>query len=275
MSLDEPVRQPSLFIFQGLGKEVDNDDINDRHKHDQQRQPRSPGGRLASFLSSLFSQSSSKKKKNKKSNKSDGNGGSSMLQSSSGKEHDDDPDRRRWRSSSASHFRSSSSAEVDSCSKSRAYGIGNFYCYSTRNNNNRSSTVSVTTPTKSFKELRSTSDHRQVGASNKTISSIEDETKTGSGLVRAGRARSEMKFSDIEEKGSVVELHRKFNSNINNNNNNGSSGESMSVDQAEEESDSSSDLFELQIGGEGYFSGDLPVYETTTHQAPGSSSRIP
>lgn len=269
MSLDEPVRQPSLFLFQGLGKEVDNN-IDDRHKPDQQRQPRSPGGRLASFLNSLFKQSGTKnkKKKKKKLGKSGDNGSGSMLQSS-GKEYDNDPDRRRWRSSSASHFRSSSSTEVDSYSKSRAYSIGNFYCYGTRNNNYRSSPVSVTTPTKSFMDLRSTSDHRQLGASNKPISSIKDDMKTSSGLV-SGKAISELKLSDNEERGSIGELYRKYYSNINNNKKNGSSKESMTVDQADQEdSDSSSDLFELQIGGESYFSSDLPVYETTTH--PGSS----
>lgn len=252
MSLDEHVKQPSMFLSQGLGKHISNEcnSVNNGHKH-QQRQPRSPGGKITSFLNSLFNQSNSRKKK-KKSNKYSSDGGSSMLQAS-GKEHED-PNQRRWRRTSISHFRSLSSA-TDSYLKSTTNSISSIYCRAGNNNNKNSS---VTTPTKSHKELRSSSDHRQVEVSNKPVASTDDKMKMGSGLA-SQKMRLEYNFSD-NERGSGVEFYRKFSKDKDDS----SSKVCDSVDRAGDESDSSSDLFELQISGEGCSClSDLPVYETT------------
>ncbi|OWM75877.1 hypothetical protein CDL15_Pgr009521 [Punica granatum] len=257
MSLDEHVRRSSLFLHQGqLGKQIkNNNNTNDhRHKHEP-RQPRSPGGRLASFLNSLFNQSNSKKKK---SNKSSSSGSGSVLQSS-GKEHED-PDQRRRRRSSISHFRSSSTSSVtESHSKSRT---GNVISNDHTNYGNNVH-PSVTTPTKSYKDLRSFLDHGQVEASSKPIASTGDKTKIRSGSI-GGKSRSELKSLENEEKVICgMEFYRKFKDNKNNNNNNNAGSKESMLVAEEEESDSSSDLFELQIGGGGYCSSDLPVYDTT------------
>ncbi|WJX57516.1 hypothetical protein P8452_43067 [Trifolium repens] len=92
ISLDMPMR--SLLPQQFHGG-VDQKQLKEK-KHN--KQPSSPGGRLASFLNSLFNQSTSKKKKSKSS-------------SQSMKDEDESPGGRRRRRSSISHFRSSSTAD--------------------------------------------------------------------------------------------------------------------------------------------------------------------
>lgn len=178
-----------------------------------------------------------------------------MLQSS-GKDYED-PDQRRRRRSSISHFRSSSSTK-EFYSKSSTNGVSNFY-HSNYNNKNSK----VTTPTKSHKDFRSSSAHREADASSKPMASTGNKKKS-LGSVGGKSSLLQSKSLDEEEiRGSSSKFHGKFNNDDNNNDKDGCSKESTLVDQEGEESDSSSDLFELQIGAGGYYSSDLPVYETT------------
>lgn len=114
MSLDGSTIRPTMFSNRTLSLHPSKMQI---EKQAKEKQPRSPGGRLANFLNSLFNQSSSKKKKPKKSN-------NLSPISEPVKEHEDE--QRRKRRSSISHFRTSYAAED-----------------------------SVNTPTKSYKDLRS------------------------------------------------------------------------------------------------------------------------
>ncbi|KAM1683997.1 hypothetical protein TB2_034698 [Malus domestica] len=103
------------------------------------KQPSSPGGRLASFLNSLFNQSASKKKKSK----------SSATQSM--KDEEESPGGRRRRSS-ISHFRSSSTRDAKSVYSSSSSGFRTPPPYS----------HAQTAASKSYKDLRSYSDnHKQ------------------------------------------------------------------------------------------------------------------
>ena len=104
-------------------------------KEKKHKQPSSPGGRLASFLNSLFSQSASKKKKSNKSS------------SQSMKDEDESPGGRRRRRSSISHFRSSSTADSKSL-------------YSSLSSEFRTPPY-VQTPTKSCKEFRTFSSEKK------------------------------------------------------------------------------------------------------------------
>ncbi|XP_004490241.1 protein BIG GRAIN 1-like E [Cicer arietinum] len=88
ISLDMPMRSLLPQQFHGV--------VDKQMKEKKHKQPSSPGGKLASFLNSLFNQSMSKKKKSSKSS------------SQSMKDEDESPGGRRRRRSSISHFRSSS-----------------------------------------------------------------------------------------------------------------------------------------------------------------------
>ncbi|XP_050235904.2 protein BIG GRAIN 1-like E [Mercurialis annua] len=90
-SLDLPMRPNQVLPQQAHHHTVEKQIL----KEKKYKQPSSPGGRLASFLNSLFNQTSSKKKKSK-----------SAAQSM--KDDDESPGGRRKRRSSISHFRSSS-----------------------------------------------------------------------------------------------------------------------------------------------------------------------
>uniref|UniRef100_A0A6N2LTZ9 Protein BIG GRAIN 1-like E n=1 Tax=Salix viminalis TaxID=40686 RepID=A0A6N2LTZ9_SALVM len=106
-------------------------------KEKKYKQPSSPGGRLASFLNSLFNQTSSKKKKSK-----------STTQSM--KDGDESPGGRRKRRISISHFRSSSTTDTKSLYSSSSSGFRTPSPYAHINH------------AKSYKEFRSNSDHRQI-----------------------------------------------------------------------------------------------------------------
>ncbi|XP_028761915.1 protein BIG GRAIN 1-like E, partial [Neltuma alba] len=125
ISLDMPMRSLLPQHFHGLEK---------HGKEKKHKQPSSPGGRLASFLNSLFSQSASKKKKSKSSKQSM-------------KDEDESPGGRRWRRSSISHFRSSSTADSKSLYSSFSSGFR--------------TPPYVQTPTKSCKEFRTFLDQKQ------------------------------------------------------------------------------------------------------------------
>ncbi|KAE8667663.1 MADS-box protein 4 [Hibiscus syriacus] len=79
-------------------------------KDKKYKQPSSPGGRLASFLNSLFNQTGSKKKKSK-----------STTQSM--KDEEECPGGRRKRRSSISHFRSSRTTDTKSFYSSSSSGF--------------------------------------------------------------------------------------------------------------------------------------------------------
>ncbi|KAF7809021.1 protein BIG GRAIN 1-like E [Senna tora] len=241
ISLDMPMRSLLPQQFHGVEK-----------KEKKHKQPSSPGGRLASFLNSLFSQSASKKKKSK----------SSTQAMKDHEDHESPANGRRWRRSSISHFRSSSTT---SDSKS---------LYSSFSSGFRTPPYNVQTPTKSCKEFRTFSDHKQ--QQQQAVQSISKHNNN-KGLVKSTSLQNELwndqkkkrepsfldesckcrngmsekdrmwveKYSPAEEEDQKE--FRKFNSEVD--------------DGAE--SDSSSDLFELQNYDLGYYPSGLPVYETT------------
>ncbi|KAE8690950.1 MADS-box protein CMB1 isoform 1 [Hibiscus syriacus] len=123
-----PIVQPAHVVEKQIIKEK-------KHK-----QPSSPGGKLASFLNSLFNQTSSKKKKSK-----------STTQPM--KDEEESPGGRRKRRISISHFRSSSTADTKSM-------------YSSSNSGFRTLPPYVHTPAKSYKDLKSCLDHKQQATSS-------------------------------------------------------------------------------------------------------------
>ncbi|KAI4357995.1 hypothetical protein L6164_001905 [Bauhinia variegata] len=201
-------------------------------KEKKHKQPSSPGGRLASFLNSLFSQSASKKKKSKSSTQSM-------------KDEEESPGGRRRRRSSISHFRRSSTADSKSLYSSLSSGFR--------------TPPYVETPTKSCKDFRTFPDQKlqAVSLSNynghvksttleneflndkikRSLAWLDENHKHSNGLSEKDRIWVDKYSSEKKE-------IKKFNE----------------VDDGAE-SDSSSDLFELQDLG--YYSSGLPVYETT------------
>lgn len=233
MSLDVPMR--NSFPQQSHG--VVEKQITKEKKY---KQPSSPGGKLASFLNSLFSQSASKKKKSK-----------STTQSM--KDEEESPGGRRKRRISISHFRSSSTtADSKSIYSSSSSGFRTPPPYN-----------NAQTPTKSYKDLRSYSDHKQVvgNLSNQNIGKVSDDRKN----------------RDLNWLDEKFEFSKGFSEKCKNSSSNVflekdriwvdryHPSEEMKFNEVDDgaESDSSSDLFELQNYDLGYCSSGLPVYETT------------
>lgn len=221
-------------------------------KDKKYKQPSSPGGRLASFLNSLFSQSASKKKKSK-----------SSTQSMKDLE-EESPGGRRKRRSSISHFRSSSTTDSKSIYSSSSSGFRTPPPYSQ-------------TPTKSYKDFRSFSDHKQVVSLSKC---------NHNGKVRSiGLQNHEVLDDKRERELSWLDEKFKYSNGLSEKYKNFGSGilsekdriwmdkippevekgrfEKFSEMDDEADSDSSSDLFELQNYDLGLYSNGLPVYETT------------
>ncbi|KAK7348799.1 hypothetical protein VNO80_23488 [Phaseolus coccineus] len=253
ISLDMPMRSLLPQQFHGMEKQI--------MKEKKHKQPSSPGGRLASFLNSLFSQSASKKKKSKSS-------------SQSMKDEDESPGGRRRRRSSISHFRSSSTADSKSLYSSLSSGFR--------------TPPYVQTPTKSCKEFRTFSDHKHAQSLS---------AKYNNGHARSTTTlQNELLWDEKKKREPTTLMDDNSHSHNNHKHSNGLSSsekqrnkgshesvekDRMSVDKysAEEkeitqirkfnevddgaESDSSSDLFELQNYDLGYYSSGLPVYETT------------
>ncbi|KAG9152147.1 hypothetical protein Leryth_019706 [Lithospermum erythrorhizon] len=143
ISLDMPNIRNSLVNSQTFCMENQTTTTKERNKC---KQPSSPGGKLANFLTSLFNQASSRKKKSK-----------STTQSL--RDEDESPGGRRWRRSSISQLWSSSSNKK-SGTKSNIYPS--------------SSTSGFRTPppfaysqTKSYRDLQSYVDHHQVLSLNR------------------------------------------------------------------------------------------------------------
>lgn len=237
MSLDVPMRNPLPQQSHTVEKQI--------LKEKKYKQPRSPGGRLASFLNSLFNQTSSKKKKSK-----------SATQSM--KDEDESPGGRRKRRSSISHFRTSSTADTKSLYSSSSSGF-------------RTPPPYAHTPIKSYKDLRSYSDHKQVlslskhngnvkstvfqnevldDKRNTDLSWLDEKFKCSDTFAEKPKSLGHRYLEKdriwVDQYQPEDKIFRKFDE----------------VDDGAE-SDSSSDLFELQNYDLGIYSSGLPVYETT------------
>ncbi|XAR55940.1 hypothetical protein NMG60_11036191 [Bertholletia excelsa] len=192
-------------------------------KEKKYKQPSSPGGRLASFLNSLFHQASSKKKKSKSITKS--------L-----KEEDESPGGWRKRRSSVSYFPSSSTADSKSVYSSSSSGF-------------RTPPPYAHTPTKAYKDLRSHSDIKHVLPQNGQVKATALQNTAARKSTDCARLNEQCKFTN-----ALLEKPK--------NSENNWIWEEEKED-AYAESDSSSDLFELENYDLGYYSSGLPVYETT------------
>lgn len=226
-------------------------------KEKKYKQPSSPGGRLASFLNSLFSHSSSKKKKSKH-----------FAQSM--EEMEEDESRTSKRRISISHFRTSNATAADAKF---------IYSSSSPGNNNsgfRTPPPHVQTPTKSYKELLSFSKfNRHVKSAEALHKPTMDDKRMrkDEGVVEKLQKMKKNNLSNnncSSEKDRVwVEKNlvgeemkkklRKFDHDINNIIDDHNDDE----DDDGGETDSSSDLFELQIYDLDYYTNGLPVYEST------------
>ncbi|KAE8683014.1 REVERSIBLY GLYCOSYLATED POLYPEPTIDE 3 family protein [Hibiscus syriacus] len=225
VSLDVPMRHhPIVQPAHVVEKQI---------KEKKHKQPSSPGGKLASFLNSLFNQTGSKKKKSK-----------STTQSM--KDEEESPGGRRKRRISISHFRSSSTVDTKSI-------------YSSSNSGFRTPPPYVHTPAKSYKDFKSYLDHKQQVASS--ISKNNTGQKKSTGLQN-----DTTDYSWLDEKLKLIDDYREKQQTRDQadryrpvEKDYRKSGE---VDDGAD-SDSSSDLFELQNYDLGIYSSGLPVYETT------------
>ncbi|KAH7516126.1 protein BIG GRAIN 1-like E [Ziziphus jujuba] len=248
ISLDVPAMRSVLPHHQQSHQMVEK-----QIKDKKYKQPSSPGGRLASFLNSLFSQSASKKKKSKSSTQSM-------------KDHEEEsPGGRRKRRSSISHFRSSSTTDSKSIYSSSSSGF-------------RTPPPYAQTPTKSYKEFRSYSDHKQaVSLSKCNNNNIGQVRSIGLQNHEVLDDKRERELSWLDEKfkfsNGLAEKYKNLGSGILSEKDriwmekfppeeNGGFRKFNDIDDGAD-SDSSSDLFELQNYDLGLYSNGLPVYETT------------
>ncbi|MBA0699012.1 hypothetical protein Goari_000685 [Gossypium aridum] len=234
-SLDVPMRNPIAQQAHVVEKQI---------KEKKYKQPSSPGGRLASFLNSLFNQTSSKKKKSK-----------STTQSM--KDEEESPGGRRKRRISISHFRSSSTTDTKSF-------------YSSSNSGSRTPPPYAHTPAKSYKDFRSYLDYKQhLAASSQTKNNIGQTKST------ALQHDTTTDYSWLDEKLKFLDDYSEKHHNL------GARHQDKARNRADRylaegkdfrnfnevddgaDSDSSSDLFELQNYDLGIYSSGLPVYETT------------
>ncbi|KAF8077071.1 hypothetical protein N665_1064s0017 [Sinapis alba] len=216
---DHPEKQEVTIIKERFG--------NVRHK-----QPSSPGGRIASFLNSLFHQAGSKKNKSK------------------AKQQDREVEEeipgggwmRRRRRSSISHFLSSSKSNSTATTTSSSSKS----LFSSSSSGFRTPPPYLNTPTKNYKQfLNFTSATNQVEVVeekkiNKELSWLDEKLK-----VMENLSEKEKFWADHD--GDIDDGDRRIKRE-------GKDDDGM-------ESDSSSDLFELQ--NYELSRGGLPVYETT------------
>ncbi|KAL6186730.1 hypothetical protein ACLB2K_042849 [Fragaria x ananassa] len=228
ISLDMPIRNvlDHQLLHHHHHHAVDQkQNMKEKIKH---KQPSSPGGRLASFLNSLFNQSSSKKKKPKS--------------SQSMKDEEESPGGRRRRRSSISHFRSASSTtttDAKSIYSSSSSGFRTPPPYSAQ----------IATA-KSHKDWRiSHSDHKPV-VSNLSKHDVMSHAKSS---VSDEKVSSNRELNWLDEKfkyNNRLSLSEKYKSSTDQDYNKGllkRLSEVVDVDDDDgAESDSSSDLFELQ-----------------------------
>ncbi|KAK2636016.1 hypothetical protein Ddye_030808 [Dipteronia dyeriana] len=242
VSLDLPMIREPVVLAHHQHQHQEKQLMNNNIKEKKCKQPSSPGGRLASFLNSLFNQSSSKKKKSK-----------SMKDIH---EEESPGGGRRKRRSSISHFRSSSNTTTTTTTTT----TDSKSLYSSSSSGFRTPPPYAHTPTKSYKDFRSYSDHhkllKQVVKPAAAVSAVQNENinKDLSWLdekfkiIDAYSSDQKHKYSSHEEKD--YRSSKLINENI------------TIIDDGAE-SDSSSDLFELQNYDLGIYSNGLPVYETT------------
>ncbi|KAG9439170.1 hypothetical protein H6P81_019335 [Aristolochia fimbriata] len=267
-SLDMPMKDllPSQSYIN-----VDHDQNKLVAKGKKSKQPSSPGGRLASFLNSLFSQTSSKKK-------------SKSSSQSVKDEEDQSPGGRRKRRSSISHFRSTATSYTDpkSLYSSSSSGFRTPPPYNI-----------IHTPTKVlYKDLKGYSDHKQVVPLPKCnigqdmrsvtfcpqikVSKIDESVKSINNIDGFSEKNKIPSNGHLEEKifyntsttglsdksrSTSVHRERRWLDEVSSLKNFGRAAEDNMDDGAD--SDSSSDLFELQNYDLGVYSNGLPVYETT------------
>ncbi|GER40579.1 plasma membrane fusion protein prm1 [Striga asiatica] len=211
------------------------------NKNKAHKQPSSPGGRLASFLNSLFNQTTLKKKKPKP-----------------GKDFDDDnglSGARRKRRSSISHFRVITSSAASSTAGDNPTNNNNSYSYY-RNNGIVNSKKSgfrtpppyADTPTKSYKAVSVVSSEKN-GPENRAEKKGEDRGPwifQEKSRVIQEKNREALNLGFFDWKSTEERETAKFGD----------------VDDGGE-SDSSSDLFDLPSHELDFYSSGLPVYEST------------
>ncbi|KAL3501519.1 hypothetical protein ACH5RR_035968 [Cinchona calisaya] len=255
-SLDVQTMRNNSISSQNLVMEKKQIMIKEKKLHKQQ--PSSPGGKLANFLNSLFSQTSSRNKKKSKSIST------TTTQSSIKDDQDENsPGWRRKRRSSISHFRSDTNHHPIDATKS-------VYSTSRSSGFRTPPPYNANTPTKSYKDLRSYSDHQQ--------QVITVSKQPGNNLVKSqNEVHSDKKYNLdyawLDEKFKLVD---QINPQSLKNVKTGSANywaDSYLFDEKEfkkfsdldegADSDSSSDLFELPNYDLDCFSNGLPVYETT------------
>ncbi|KAL1807860.1 hypothetical protein ACET3Z_024850 [Daucus carota] len=245
-SLDIPMRSSTrTSMIQEQAHQYDNVVMPEKPttKEKKYKQPNSPGGRLATFLNSLFSQNSSKKKKSK----------SCSAQSMKDEDHES-PGARRKRRSSISHFRSfTSTNNSSSVNNSKS----SFYSSSSSEFTTHPST---NTPTKNtYKDSKPTIHLNMSSKSNKyNVNSTTWQKNEDHDNVWMDE--EEFKFSTT----TIFDSNRAFDHEKNQPSERDFRNFINEMDDGAE-SDSSSDLFELQnydLGCCTYSSG-LPVYETT------------
>ncbi|PIA63203.1 hypothetical protein AQUCO_00200903v1 [Aquilegia coerulea] len=216
-------------------------------KEKKYKQPSSPGGKLASFLNSLFNQAASKKKKSK-----------------SMKDEEEIPGGgRRKRRSSISLFQNIGNNDSRSLyASSTASGF-------------RTPPAYIDTPTKAYKDPKGYSDHKYVVSLPKytgKVNSVSSQDEAVDEKKNMDLSWLDEKFRFIDEFSEkdknmfktdriYVDKFDKFSSEKNN-----FVKKQAVVDHEVDdgaESDSSSDLFELGNYNLGSYPNDLPVYETT------------
>lgn len=214
------------------------------------KQPSSPGGRLASFLNSLFNQT--KKKSKSKSGKDD---------------EDESPGgMRRRRRSSISHFYSIRSSSTNTATANATMAANKLY--SSSGSGFRTPPPCAYTPTKSYKDFTIFSDrhhHQQV------INGLKNHKVIAASLQSKDHEVHGEKLNGVSQNYKIM--------NIKNSSNNGDHHRAADRYPPEEtekrkfngedddaDSDTSSDLFDLpnsELLMDFYSSSGLPVYETT------------
>ncbi|CAI9096431.1 OLC1v1032579C1 [Oldenlandia corymbosa var. corymbosa] len=239
-----------------------------KEKKKQHKQPSSPGGKLAHFLNSLFSQTSSRNKKKSK----------STTSTQSTKDEDQSPGWRRKRRSSISHFQSTTTTTTTSATAA----IDSKSVYSLSSSGFRTPPPYSFTPTKSYKEFRSHSEHHH---HQKIIPFSKQQNHVKSVSVQNEIIYPEKKrnldYAWLDDKLNSVDQnlqsYKSINRGITEKSLSGEKGfREFNDDDDGADSDSSSDLFELPNYDLGcYSSSGLPVYETTNMDNIKRSAAIP
>ncbi|XP_006348664.1 protein BIG GRAIN 1-like E [Solanum tuberosum] len=203
------------------------------------KQPSSPGGRLASFLNSLFNQTSSKKKKSLKDIQED----------------DQSPSGRRKRRSSISHFSFRSSSNINTTtntinSTTNTTNSTSSDSKSSSNSGFRTPPPYAPTPTKSYKDFKSFAygdqHHKKINITS-DYSWLDEKLSKNNGVYNKNNTNNGLLLTSSDK-------NKTYNKVV----------DDIVDDVDDGDSDSSSDLFDLpNIDLDYYSSSGLPVYETT------------